>query len=322
MADRPSSLQWNFARRVMKNAWHNLMRNKLLTVATVFIIALMLFVFNLVLALSLASDSVIEAVGKKFDISIEINEGVENYTVQSFIQTLSENPQIKEVIFVGKDEALKDFSSKYPNVTAFLDYNDLENPLPDVVRLVTDTVESNNEVIQFLESAQFSSIVNQDELIQNFDQKERNEKILAITQSIKRVSFWLIIIFAIVGVMIIFNSININIHSHEKEIQIMKLVGAKYGFIRGGYVLEGLFFAILALLISLLFSRLVLAYLAQNLVTIVTNETLVAGLNAILIHFQDNFWLTLGWQFLLVMAAGLVSSYLAIELYLRKQQAF
>ena len=35
--------------RIFKNGWHNLMRNKLLTIATTLIIALMFFVFNLMI---------------------------------------------------------------------------------------------------------------------------------------------------------------------------------------------------------------------------------------------------------------------------------
>jgi len=298
------------------------MRNKLLMMATVFIIALMLFVFNLILALSFASDSVIENVEEKLDINIEIVDGAESYSVEAFIKTLKSNPKIKEVVYISKDEALKKFGNKYPNVITFLDRNNLDNPLPDSLRVVTQSLADNNKIIAFLEEPQFSSLVDQEKLLKNAEQKQRNEKILAITTSIKNTSLWLILIFALVGVMIIFNSINIKIHTHEKEIQIMKLVGAKYSFIRAGFVMEGIIFALLALVISLIFSRLVLAYLASNLVTIIDNETLMAGLNAILVHFQDQFWMTLVWQFLATLVAGFLSSYLAIELYLRRAHNF
>ena len=82
---RKSGFQRNliWLERVVKNGWHNLMRNKLLTIATTLIIALMFFVFNLVLALSYASDSVILSIGKKIDIRVEILPGVENYSVQT-----------------------------------------------------------------------------------------------------------------------------------------------------------------------------------------------------------------------------------------------
>ena len=75
MEQSPLKLQAIWIRRASKNAWHSLLRNKVLSIATILIIALMLFVFNLVLALSYASDSVISNVGEKLDISVEIREG-------------------------------------------------------------------------------------------------------------------------------------------------------------------------------------------------------------------------------------------------------
>ena len=322
MLEGPLTLQVIWVKRAMKNAWHSLLRNKLLSIATILIIALMLFVFNLILALSYASDSVIANVGEKLDISVEIRDGVENYTIQSFVKTLKEHPNVKNVVYISKADALAKFGSKYPNVISFLDYNQLENPLPDTVRIVTTDVSDNNLVIDFLEKPNFAAIVNQEKLMKDVEQKDRNEKILGITRSIKNISLWLIVIFAAVGLMIIFNSININIHSHSKEINVMKLVGAKYNFIRGGFLFEGIGFAVGALVISLLFSRLVLAYLTGKLVAVITNESLMAGMNSILLHFEDRFWLTFGWQLLAAVVAGLLSSYLAIELYLRKHHAF
>jgi len=322
MLESPLKLQVAWVRRSSKNAWHSLLRNKVLSIATILIIALMLFVFNLILALSYASDSVLTSVGQKLDISVEMQADVENYQVQSFVGTLKRNPYVRDVVHISKQEALNKFGSKYPNVISFLTHHKLENPLPDVVRIVTTDVSRNNEVINFLEEPQFVNLINQEKLMRDFEQKDRNEKILSITRSIKHISFWLILIFASVGLMMIFNSININIHTHSKEIQIMKLVGAKYNFIRGGFILEGISIAVIALLISLLFSKLILAYLINNLVGVISNETLMTGLNSILLHFEDRFWFILLWQLLATIVAGVISSYMAIELYLRKESNF
>ncbi|MBU1935227.1 permease-like cell division protein FtsX [Patescibacteria group bacterium] len=314
--------QFIWLKRAILNGWQNLLRNKILSIATVVIIALMLFVFNLVLALSFATDSVITNVGAKLDISVEIQPEVENYTIQTFVETLERKPEIKEVVYISKDEALGRFGFKYPNIISFLDYHELSNPLPDVVRIVSYDVADNNTIISYLEDPQFSQIVNQEKLQDDSEQKTRNEKIIDITGFIKKIGTWLILIFALVGVLIIFNSININIHTHKHEINIMKLVGAKYNFIRAGFIFEGIIFAIAAILISIGFSRLILSYLAKNLVAIISNENLLAGLNSILLHFEEEFWWTLSWQLIAAVIAGVLSSYLAIELYLRKKHAF
>lgn len=309
-------------RRVLKNGWHNLMRNKLLTVATTLIIALMFFVFNLILALSYASDSVIHSIGKKVDIRVEILSGVETYTTQNLVSRIRELPDVSDVVYISNDDALESFGQKYPNVISFLDRNSLKNPLPDVLRIVGRDVSSNNRIISFLEDREFERIINQDKLKNDTEQKSRNEKILNITQFIKSIGLWLNIIFAIVAVLIIFNSINLSIHTHRHEINIMRLVGANKNYIRGGFLFEGIMYAVFALVVSTILSQLTLLYLSKNLIGVISNESMLVGIDAILLHFEDNFLYTFFWQFIGVVLVGLVSSYLAIELYLRKRFSF
>lgn len=309
-------------RRVLKNGWLNLMRNKLLTVATTLIIALMFFVFNLILALSYASDSVIHSIGKKVDIRVEILSSVETYTIQNLVNRLKELPDVSDVIYISNDDALESFGQKYPNVISFLDRNNLKNPLPDVLRIVGRDVSSNNRIISFLEAREFERIINQEKLKNDTEQKSRNEKILNITQFIKSIGLWLNIIFAVVAVLIIFNSINLSIHTHRHEINIMRLVGANKNYIRGGFLFEGIMYAVLALILSTILSQLTLLYLSKNLIGVISNESMLVGIDAILLHFEDNFLYTFFWQFIGVILVGLLSSYLAIELYLRKRFSF
>lgn len=308
--------------RVLKNGWHNLMRNKLLTIATTLIIALMFFVFNIILAFSLASDSVILSVGRKIDIRVEVLPEAENYSVQTLINEIKELPEVSNVVYTDKETALTQFGKKYPNVITFLENNQLSNPLPSTIRVVSTTVSGNEKIVSFLKGSQFSRIINQEKLENDSEQKERHEKILNITQFIKRIGVWLNITFAIVAILIIFNSININIHTHQNEINIMRLVGANPNFIRGGYLFEGIIYGVSALLLSLIFSRITLLYLSQNLIEIIQNESLLVGIDSILLHFGDHFWITFSWQLFGAIIAGLISSFLAIELYLRKRFSF
>ncbi|MCK5604167.1 permease-like cell division protein FtsX, partial [Candidatus Pacearchaeota archaeon] len=273
-------------------------------------------------ALSYASDSVILSVGRKVDIRVEIQSGVENYTIQTLKNRLGELQEIDEIVFISQEEALRGFGVKYPNVISFLENNNLKNPLPNVLRIVGSDVSVNNQIIEFLSDPQFARIINQDKLESDTEQKSRNEKILNITQFIKGVGLWLNIIFAVVAILIIFNSINLSIHTHRHEINIMRLVGANKNFIRGGYVVEGLIYAVTALIISLALSQLTLLYLSKNLIGVITNESLLVGLDAVLLHFEDNFWLTFTWQLFGAILVGLFSSFLAIELYLKKKFSF
>lgn len=309
-------------KRAFRNGWQHLWRSPLLSLATLFIIALIFFVLNSVLAVSLATDSVIDRVTEKIDISAEILPDVEDYTVQALVAKLRSRPEIKEVVYIGRDEALLRFGAKYPNVIAFLENNALQNPLPGTLRIASHSLADNNKIISYLEQPEFSRIIAQEKLLKNQEQKARNERVLDITRFIRQIGFWLNFLFALVAVLIIYNSINLNIHSHEKEIHIMRLVGARHSFIQTGFLLEGVFYAVLGLALSMLASQLILSRLTINLLAIIENESVLAGLNAILVHFQDRFWITLSWQVFAAALLGLFSSYLAIRRYLKKPTSF
>lgn len=311
-----------WAERVARNGWQNLLRNKALSIATILIMTLMFFVFNIILALSYASDSVIYSIGRKVDIRAEINPKVEQYTILSLVNELKQLTDVIEVLYVSKDEALKNFGKKYPNIISFLGRNQLQNPLPDVIRITGKDISANSRILAYLERSQLKKIINQDKLRDDAEQKNRNDKILNITQFIKSIGFWLNIVFAIVAALIIFNSISINIHSHRHEINIMRLVGAKKSFIQGGFIFQGIAYAVTALVFSTIFSQIVLLYLSKTLIGIITNESLLVGIDAILLHFDDQFLSTFGWQFLGVVFVGFISSYMAIEHYLRRRFSF
>lgn len=308
-----------FLWRATTSGIQNVFRNKLLSTATTLIIALMFFVFNIFLALNLATDSVLTSLGKKIDIRVEFQNNLEDYSKRSFIQEMKGLPEVEDVIFVPREEALQRLGSKYPNIVLFLDQNKLPNPLPDVMRVVSKRLESNPKILAFLQQPQYSTILAQSKLKNDVEQNDRQEKIVAITHFLKRIGIWLDLTFAVVVTLIIFNSITLTIYAHRQEIRVMQLVGAKLGFIRGGYLFEGAFYAGIALIISFILARLTVIYMTRHLLSLISDESLLMGLNAILLHFGDLFWLTFFWQFLAATLTGLLSSFLAIEAYLRRE---
>ncbi len=306
-------------RRALRNGWDDCRRNKFLTFGTIVVIGLIFFVFNLILALRLATESVIDKVGEKIDISVEVLAEVEPYSVETLLATLRRHPDVLEVISVSSEEALKRFGTKYPNVITFLEKNEIANPLPHTIRIVSRDVERNNDLIAYLNSPSFSRLLDQEKLLKNQEQKTRHERILEITRFLKSVGLGLNLIFAIVVLLILLNSIGLNIHAHQHEIRIMRLLGARLGFIRSGFFFEGILFAWGALFISVLASKFFLGWLTTHLLQVIQNESLLAGLNAILLHFEDRFTLTLLWEFAGAGLLGLAGSALALQVYLKKQ---
>jgi cell division transport system permease protein len=110
---------------------------------------------------------------------------------------------------------------------------------------------------------------------------------------------------------VLFNTIRLTIHSRREEIEIMRLVGASNGFIRGPFIVEGLFYGVAGALLTALVLFPLLWFLGPK----ISN------------FFEVNFSSFAFWGssfqglFGLQMAAGVIlgtiSSILAVRKYLR-----
>src|SRR5207237_453876 len=58
------------------------------------------------------------------------------------------------------------------------------------------------------------------------------------------------IFFVIIAILVIFNTIRLAIFARREEIEVMRLVGATRGFIRGPFLLEGVLFGLIGGLLS------------------------------------------------------------------------
>ena len=116
--------------------------------------------------------------------------------------------------------------------------------------------------------------------------------------------------FAIVSILITFNTVRLAIYIFREEIAVMRLVGASEMYIRGPFVTVGLMYGAVAGIITL-----ILLYPMTYYVGPLTFN-LGTGLN-IFSYYVSNF----GQMFMVVVGTGLilgaVSSYLAVKKYLK-----
>ncbi|MDD4493206.1 MAG: FtsX-like permease family protein, partial [Eubacteriales bacterium] len=79
----------------------------------------------------------------------------------------------------------------------------------------------------------------------------------------KWISGIFIIIFVVISVLIISNTIKLTVYARRKEINIMKYIGASDWFIRWPFVIEGLVTGIIGSMIALIATLVVYNYLAE-----------------------------------------------------------
>jgi len=114
-----------------------------------------------------------------------------------------------------------------------------------------------------------------------------------------------------IAVFLISNTIRITIISRSREIQIMRLVGAKNGYIRGPFLLEGAFIGLLGAALPS-----VLVYFIYNRVFQSVNPSLV-GQNLSLITPDTFIPLMIGLLFLIGICIGSLGSGISMRRFLK-----
>lgn len=287
--------------RNIQLALDNLWRNKLLTLATVLIMGLILFIFNIIFTVNVLSKEAIHNLEDKVDLIIYLQDNADTLLVNQLVQDLSAFPETETVTYISKDEALVSLLDKYADdVNPFTQY-DLENPLPASIQVITEKPEDHETLLAYIEQSSFGNLFL--EIESNQENREIVENLIQITAFTEKLLYGILLAFLIGSAMIIANAIHLTIFSRKKEIDIMRLVGASYSFIRSPFLIEGAFYGISAVIIGMV----LLLLFVQNLEL----------MNISFLSIQIPYFRLVLFQLILSLLMGMGSSWIATNYYFK-----
>lgn len=252
-------------KRSLKLGLINIWRNKVLSLATIFVIATIVFIFNIILAVNFIAQNAILDLNKKVDITIYLKESTGTEQVEYLTKQIATLEGVENINYTSKQDALKQIKTTHPDLSlAFEKYN-LGNPLPASLNITTSHPKYHQAIADFLNQDEYlvylSNVVTADSENGNTIISSVSKNLLELTNFTHQVIFWLILIFILGGVLVILNALQITIFNRKKEISVMKLVGASRLFIRAPFVIESVIYGLLAVLLSFI----MLLILSQNI---------------------------------------------------------
>lgn len=242
----------------LKLAFFGLLRNGVMTVASVFALICCLLVVGNFYLLILNINHNLEGLEDYNKIVAFVNEDAtegEIEEVRESIRDLEKNSAlgITSVTFVSKAQALEDQLNEYRENPSISDaeMESIEimlgnaNPLKAYFILsYEDTSAANNIVIRLTSGdlgTHFADIR---------DNSEVSAQIDGLRKIISFVCSALMILLFVVSLFVIMNTIKLSIYARREEIFIMRYVGATSFFVCVPYVLEGIFIGLFSSVIS------------------------------------------------------------------------
>lgn len=193
------------------------------------------------------------------EISLFLHKRVSDANAQQLIKRLSLWPEVAEVVYISPSDALEEFQllSGLGDALNYLD----ENPLPGVVLVVPTSKHSSPTAAGFLlDKLRKEREVDIGKL--DIEWLERLYALLNITKDL--VNMLAVLLFFAV-VLIIGNTIRLNILNKRDEILVMKLVGATDSFIQRPFLYTGFWFGLLGGIMAWLTVALILLWVDISL---------------------------------------------------------
>jgi len=281
----------------------NLWRNKILSVSTIVVMSLILFIFNVILTINVLSNSIIKDIYKQVDMIIYLQDSADIFEINLLVEELKTIENVIDVTYTTKEEALEDYLSLYPDQENPFTAYGLENPLPANIQITTVSPEDHEKVTEILNKTEYQDL--QLTTVDNNENQSLVNQVLSIGTYTKNLTITLLTIFIVTSFIIILNAMYLVIFNRKKELEIMELVGAPLSSIRMPFIIEGAIISLSAATISLFLigtfiSSLNLPVTIESLTT--TSKVLTMGIFEIIIS----------------IGIGVLSGSMAIEHHLKR----
>lgn len=288
----------------IKQAFVQVFRNRGMTIASFFSITAMLLILGLFFVMMVNVGVAMETAKMDYDtISAYLEEDIESSNVQVMMFQLEGMSEVKEVYYLDKDTAMKIWKEQYWGDNAYLLDSLPENPLPNSIEITVTELTDADAVVNVLKT--FEGI----EDIKYY--KDTVEKLVKVTDSIQLAMIIVMGFLIFVSIVVVANTVKLTVFARQKEIEIMKYVGATNWFIRGPFIVEGIMIGLIAAGISVAIITFVYMKLVEN---IGTDVSMIIGSPMVPVTFLIA---NLAWVFLAIgVAIGAVGSIISIRRFL------
>lgn len=216
----------------IKQAFKQIFRNRAMSFASLFSITAMLLLLGLFFILVVNVNMVAESAKKQFDtVQIYLLDTTELAAAEEIMDRLAGETAVASVEYLSKEEAMAEYKLKWGDKSYLLD-GLATNPLPNSIRVKLADVAYADEVVAA--AKKLPGI----EDIKYY--QTAVDKLIEVTDFIKIGALVVILSLMAVSVVVVSNTIKLTVLAREKEIGIMKYVGATNWFIRGPFLVEGM----------------------------------------------------------------------------------
>lgn len=230
--------------RSIRDAFKSVVRNFSLSLASISCITITLVIIAAALLISVNVRNFTDEIEKDVTIVTFLNSDVTDKVREDFEVELKKLDNVDSYTFKSKSEVKADMEESEKELSEILkDWDDSENPLKDTYTIKVKEVEKIGQTAKKIEKFKGVSLVQYGEGLV--------EKLVGVFGAIEKVTIIAALALALVTIFLIINTIKLTIFSRQREISIMRLVGASNMRIKLPFVIEGIVLGIIGSIIPI-----------------------------------------------------------------------
>jgi len=307
----------NFS-RTLRTGFKNFHRNGWLSVATISIITVTLFIINIQFTVVISDNLLLNDIKSRVSISAYFKTDASEMEIQKAKDEFSRYREVQSIDYISKDSALESF--KLENAGNEVMLKSLEeidsNPFASTLSIKAGDPRDYHSITMFIEESSFK------DLIESVNYDKHSTVIDSLSSEIdsnQKTGLALGLTLVIIAILITFNSVRITMYAHSREIEIMRLVGASNNYIRMPFIWEGILYGLISAAVALPLSFLYLRFVAipeASGVALPFSSGIYIGQFLREIFFKNILWVVPG-ELGVGVLLGIVSSFIAMGRYLK-----
>lgn len=293
-------------RRFIAEALSGMVKNGLMTIASIIVVTSCLFIFGVFMAVTLNVNHISENIANSCQIQVFVtNEAKYGGQIQEISNTIKKIPHVKKVSFETGEQTFKDFKKGLSEEERKSFSGLPDDTISDSFKINLDDISYTKQVAEKLAKIDgVESVENKQDVVNVVNN---------LTKAIRRASFWLVVVFMLISIFIISNTVKLTVHNRRKEINIMKYVGATDSYIRWPFIFEGIFAGVISAAI---------AFAATNSSYMAVSNFLNGALTSVSMMVDilkfGSIWKVIACSYLILGAAiGALGSAFSIRKYLK-----
>lgn len=226
----------------IKNAASSFVRNGIMTIASFITVTCCLFLFGVFLLFTINMNSISHQIEAQCELQAYINIDAGEEKQQSIYNRILSMDNVADAELETKDQAFANFKDKLGEDADVLEGLEGKNFLRSSIKItLVDIRQSEATMTKIAKISGVDEVENHQEIV---------GKVVKFTTAVKNGSVAAMIVLLLIAVFIIQNTIKLSVYAREKEVHIMKFVGATDHFIRMPFIIEGIMIGALSFIVS------------------------------------------------------------------------